>query len=126
MASPRARRLSPVLALLVMAVAAALVDPQALAGIGENVTSHATSLRVASPAVEAVLPLKPEQAGDRVVHPGGSRHRLPLGLAPAVVGLPALAVALRARRGSRLAVARPSWFSVPPSRGPPPLLLVAT
>lgn len=125
MACSRARRLSPVLALLVVAVYAALGHPQTLGVIGEE-TPHATSLSATSPGVEAVLPLKLEQAGDRVGHPNGGKHRLPLGLAVVAVGLPAFAAAIRAGRRSVPRLLQAPWCTTPPSRGPPALRLLAT
>jgi hypothetical protein len=115
-----------VLGSLLVVAFVALGNPQALGRAAGEATSGAAALRATSPAVEAVLPLRLEQPGDRVGHAWGSEHRLPLGMAVVGVGLAALAVALTGRPGCRLLVAEQTWGAVPPARGPPAFQLVAT
>ena len=126
MVCSRGRRLAPVLALLVLAGGAAFAPPQARDELREATSRHDAALQATSAAAEAVLPLKLEQPGDRLGHPGGTKQRLPLAMAVVAVDLLLLAVAFRARHRSTARALPASWFVVPPSRGPPAPQLLAT
>lgn len=124
MRRPTARRLAPILLVLV-AVGGLLGTSEVRQALGAVADPGTAGLRATTAGIEAVLPARLATALERAPHPSSSKQRLPLLLAV----VPALLLAWAVGRlvKPEADAHRPRlWALTPPGRGPPHLQLAPT